>query len=293
MPSTSRLLRFAAALIAAVLTVAGCSRVGIAYNTGDFLLKGYAKDYLDLTGEQLTRWDPVLKGALARHRVEELPYLAAFFDRVLTASQLGFDERNMACLNEEFLDLYRRQARFAVTLATPLLVELTPAQHQRLERRFQDEAAEDRAELAEQNSEYQRLKRARRYVKSIEDWTGPLNAGQQLIVGDVTSRMPGRQSSLLQYRTEKREQLIAMLKSGADEQAVERFMTAWLVDFSDLPPEINQAGEQMKERIAELFVRLGASLDAAQRERLEKRLRSIRDDLLNLQKEPRLAPLTC
>ncbi len=293
MPSASRALRFAATLIAVVLTIAGCSRVGVAYNTGDFLVKGYARDYLDLTSAQVGRWDPVLKEALARHRVEELPYLAAFFDRVLTASQLGFDARNMICLTGEFLDLYRRQARFAVTLAAPLLVELTPAQLQRLERRFQDEAAEDRAELAGRNSEYERLKRARRYVKSIEDWTGSLNAEQQLIVGDVTARMPGRQSNLIEYRTHKRDQLIAMLTSGADEPAVEGFITAWLVDFSDLPSEITQVGEEMRERIVELFVRLGASLDAGQRERLEKRLRGIRDDFLNLQTQPRLAPLSC
>lgn len=293
MPPESHLLRYAAVLIAAVLTIAGCSRIGIAYNTGDFLVKGYAKDYLGLTGAQLGRWDPDLKDALARHRVEELPYLAAFFDRVLTASETGFNETNMACLTDEFLDLYRRQARFAVALAAPLLVELTPAQRQQLESRFQAEAAEDRTELAEHSSEYQRLKRARRYVKSIEDWTGSLDTAQQLIVGDVTARMPARQSNLIDYRTHKRDQLIELLKSGANQQAVEGFMTAWLVNFSDLPPEIDHAGTEMKARIIELFVRLGPSLNAEQRAHLQKRLRSIRDDLLNLQKEPRLAPLTC
>jgi hypothetical protein len=134
MPRISIPIRLAAALIAIALTLAGCSRVGIAYNTGDFLVTSYAKDYLDLEQAQLERWEPLLDTELARHRAEELPYLAAYFDQILAASEAGFDADNMACLTETFRDLYGRQASFAVTLAVPLLAELTPAQIERLER---------------------------------------------------------------------------------------------------------------------------------------------------------------
>jgi hypothetical protein len=293
MPRPSRLMRLVVILIAAALSLAGCSRVGIAYNTADFVVKGYAKDYLDLERIQLARWEPVLSAELARHREEELPLLAAYFDQVLKASRLGFDERNMSCLTKELQALYRRQAGSAVTLATPLLIELTPAQIQRLNQRFRDQAAEDLAELRGRSSAQEKTRRARRYVKSIEDWTGPLDVGQKAIVAEVTARMPETQSSLIEYRSRKRDQLIALLEAEAGEQAIKTFMIEWIVDFRDLPPELERGGQELSERIGELFIRLGASLDERQRDRLDNRLRKLRDDLMKLQAEPKMAPLTC
>ncbi|CRI67322.1 exported hypothetical protein [Thiocapsa sp. KS1] len=293
MPRLSVPTRLAAAIIATALTLAGCSRVGVAYNTGDFLATAYAKDYLDLEQAQLERWEPLLDAELARHRAEELPYLAAYFDRLLAASRTGFDAHNMTCLTGEFRDLYRRQASVAVTLAAPLLAELTPAQIQRLDQRFRKEAAEDRAEIAGRSSAREKEKRARRYVSSIEDWTGPLSAEQQAIVAEVTGRMPDTQASLVEYRTGKRDQLMALIRADAAAPQIERFLTDWLVDFSDLPPDLEQGGQALGERIGELFVRLGATLDASQRERLDKRLRSLRDDFMKLQRQPRMAQMTC
>jgi hypothetical protein len=293
MSPTSVSIRLAATLLAILLTFVGCSRVGIAYNTGDFFLKRYAKEYLDLESTQLARWEPVLDAELRRHRAEELPYLAGYFDRLLTASQVGFDAQNMACLTEEFREIYRRQARFAAVLAAPLLAELTPAQVQRLHNRFREDATEDRERLAERTKALQQQKRSRRYAESIESWTGPLRAEQLFIVADVAARMPDSQASLVDYRTGKREQLIAMLTSNADEQEIKTFLTEWLVDFRDLPPDLERTGQEVGERISELFVRIGESLDAVQRDRLNSRLRKVRDDFLNLQKQPRMAPKTC
>ncbi|WP_296809079.1 DUF6279 family lipoprotein [Thiocapsa sp.] len=293
MPRLLLPIRLAAVLVAIALTLTGCSRIGIAYNTGDFLVKTYAKDYLDLEQSQLERWEPLLGAELTRHRAEELPYLAAYFDHILTASEAGFNASNMACLTGEFRDLYSRQARFAVTLAAPLLAELTPAQIERLDERFRKEAAEDRAEIAERTSTREKEKRARRYVKSIEDWTGPLSAEQQAIVKEVTGRMPDTQASLVEYRTGKRERLMALIRSKAPEPEIKRFLTDWLVDFNDLPPDLEQGGQRLGERIGELFVSLGKTLDASQRDRLNKRLRSFRDDFMKLQKQPKMAQMTC
>jgi hypothetical protein len=251
------------------------------------------QDYLDLEQGQLQRWEPLLDSELARHRAEELPYLAAYFDRILTASEAGFDASTMACITGEFRDIYRRQAGVAVTLAAPLLAELTPAQIERLEERFRKEAAEDRAEIAQRSSTREKEKRARRYVKSIEDWTGPLSAEQQAIVTDVTGRMPDTQASLVEYRTGKRERLMALIRAKAPEPEIKRFLTAWLVDFDDLPSDLEQGGQRLGERIGELFVSLGKTLDANQRDRLNKRLRSLRDDFMKLQQQPRMAPMSC
>ncbi|NEV60909.1 DUF6279 family lipoprotein [Thiorhodococcus minor] len=280
-------------MAACVLAIGGCSRVSIAYNTADFFAKQYAIDYLDLASDQVRRWEPRLEQELARHRSQELPHLAAFFDQTLGASRAGFDAVNMACLTSAFLALYKRHARLAVALAAPLLADLTPAQLRALERRFREEAEEDEADLAKRDTAWEKEKRARRYIEAIEDWTGPLRPGQAHIVRHVTGRMPESEAAVVDYRTRKRRQLIERLKRGAGEREIAAFMTSWLVDFSDLPPRLRRAGDEIEARVSELFIRLDASLDAAQQARLEKRLEQLRDDLLRLQKRPRLAPLPC
>lgn len=286
-------LRLAILLLGAAVTIAGCSRIGVAYNTADFFIKGYAKDQLDLDRSQLASWQPMLDAALERHRQDELPYLAAYFDQLLQTSRQGFTEQNAVCAINQFRSLYQRQATMAVALAAPLLADLTPSQIRGLERRFNEEDNEDRAKLAHRDAEAHKSKRARRYVKSVEDWTGALRDDQKAIVHEITARMPETQASLVAYRSMQRQRLIAMLDAKADQAAIETFLAAWLTDFKDMPAELSRGGSELEARLAELVVRIGASLDARQREHLEKRLRSLRNDLMKLQREPRVASLSC
>lgn len=280
-------------LLTLLLTLAGCSRVTVAYKNADFFVRQYASGYLDLSTAQLARWEPRLDAELARHRAEELPYLAAFFDQLLAASQVGFARERMDCLLDGFKELYRRQARTAVNLAAPLLADLTPAQIDALARKFSEEYTEDQADLAKRDWSWEKRKRTKRYVAAIEDWTGELSPRQRSIVAEVTGGMPDAESAVITYRAHKRDELIALLRNQAGESRIAGFMTAWLVDFSDLPPDLRAAGDSIAEHMNELFVRLGASFDERQRAHLDDRLRHLRDDLMRLQKHPRLAPSSC
>ncbi len=286
-------IRLAAILLVIVLTLTGCSTVTIAYNRADFFVKAYAKDYLDLEPVQVAGWEPLLKAELERHRAEELPFLAAYADQVLRASRLGFDERNITCLIELSHDIYQRQARIAVTLATPLLAGLSSSQIKSLNQRFKEEAEEDLAELAEGGGRTERERRTRRFVESIEDWTGPLNSGQLALVAEAMGRMPETRRLYLDYRGGKRNDLIALLAGKAGESRINEFLTAWLVEWRDMPPRLEQARVAMNALIAELFTRLAASLDKSQHDRLDNRVRDLRDDFMKLQRQPRMAPLSC
>lgn len=280
-------------LLLVATALAGCSQLQIAYGTSEFLIKRYADDYLKLDREQLARWEPSLKAALKTHRAEELPGLAGLFDALHTASVNGFDQTNTRCLTTAFRTLYLRHARLATAAAAPLLAGLTPAQVQALEQRFAADYADDRIEPGTRDVGRELRKRTKRYVESIEEWTGLLSAAQRTLVADVTGRMPDTTEALLDYRTRKREQLITLLRAGANATRIERFLSAWLVDYQDLPPALAAAGDAIGERVGELLIRLGTTLDQAQRKRLNSRLKSLRDDLMQLQKAPRLVPVGC
>jgi hypothetical protein len=292
-----RIRRFSPFVLAATLTVvsllvvSGSSRVRLAYASADLLLASYAESYLELDGDQRERWEPELQRVLALHRREELPRLAAFFDRALRISEGGFDAAETACLVESLRDIYQRHARLTVELATPLLANLRPAQVQALEDRFARDLADDQTKRTGRDQELR--DRAARYRKAIEEWTGPLGPSQRALVEEVTRRMPDTREPVLAYRTQKRAELIALLRSRVEESRIRDFLTDWLVDFRDLPPELSRAGPQLEGRLVELLNRLGETLTPEQRARLAKRLSGLRSDLLKLQGEPRLAPLGC
>ncbi|MFZ1574897.1 MAG: DUF6279 family lipoprotein [Chromatiaceae bacterium] len=293
MPPPSLATHLALVLLVAVLTLVGCSTVTIAYNQADFFVKAYAKDYLDLEPVQVAGWEPMLTRELARHRAEELPYLAAYADQVLRASRLGLDERNMTCLIASSRDLYQRQARYAVTLVTHLLAGLSPAQIKSLDQRFKEEAEEDLAELAEGGGSAARERRTRRMVDAIEDWTGPLASGQEALVAETMGRMPETRRLYLDYRGRQRRDLIALLEAKAGEARISAFLTDWLVAWREMPLALDQARGAMEVAITALFIRLAASLDQTQRDRLDRRLCDLRDDLMELQRQPRMATLSC
>jgi ATP-dependent helicase YprA (DUF1998 family) len=280
-------------LLASLLGLAGCSAISVAYNQAEFLLRVYADDYVELEPDQAARWEPLVVAELARHRAEELPYLAGFIEAMIQANHQGFTASDSRCLLDQLDEVYRRQARYAVKLATPFLASLTPDQIQVLDRRFQEDMAEDMAEAVEETTPAGKRERVARYLETLEDWTGPLDASQEALVSDIVDRMPQSRLAFLAYREQKRAELIALLRERPGEERLLAFLDDWLVELRDLPAPLTRARGEMRPLVMELFGRLHERLDTVQRQHLDRRLQDLRDDLLQLQRQPRLAPLSC
>jgi hypothetical protein len=275
-----------------MLLISGCSRVGIAYRTSDLFIEHYADDYLDLDSSQLAEWRPTLREAVSRHREEELPYLARFFDVAYRGARDGFGPGRVLCLIDQFEDIYRRHFRIAVGLAAPLLADLSPKQIRQLESRFAEEAAEEVDESPAAVAKRER-KRAERYAKAVDWWFGSLSDTQLRVIEDVTAAMPDTAGAWQAYRDGKRRQLIALLERGAREREIRVFLRDWLVEYRDLPADLRRARTAIREQIVELFLRMDRSFSAAQRDHFSDRLASLRDDFLSLQERPRMAEVAC
>lgn len=292
---TFKIFRAISILILAffLLATAGCSRVSIAYNTADFFIERYAKDYLELNDRQINAWQPRLESTLARHRREDLPYLARFFDTAHAGAEKGFDAPRMKCIIDQFEGLYRRHLGVAVALAAPLLAELTRDQIRVLDRKFRREKAEDEADTDPPSAARRDRKRAERYQESMAWWLGPLSKEQERIVREQTAAMPDTASAWIAYRSAKRDRLIGLLERRAGETEIQRFLEAWLVEHRDLPPRLRTAKNRIGARISELFIRMDATFSAKQRAHFADRLATLRDDFMKLQRRPRMAKVEC
>lgn len=279
-------------LLIATLTLVGCSRVRIAYNTADFFIERYADDYLALDSGQLADWRPSLERALANHRSEELPYLALFFDTAATGAARGYDETTVHCMLDQFEAIYRRHFEIASALAAELLVDLDKRQIDALERKFAEKKDDlpdnDEASIARRDR-----KRAERYAESAEWWIGSVNDAQMQILREVAAAMPDTAPVLERYRAKKQQELIRLLRNGADQARIQRFLSDWLVDYKDIPRELESAAEALRDGFVTLFLRVDATLTDEQRAHLNKRLAALRDDFVRLQPRPRRVQAVC
>ena len=279
-------------IFACALVLSGCSGVRLAYNSADFLIERYADDYLGLDGSQMASWSPTLDVALAKHREQELPYLAAFFDSAQNDARKGFTTADVHCLLDQFEVIYRRHFTLAVEAAAPLLAALDKQQIDALERTFRDEAREDAEDNAPGDAATLERKRAKRYEKNMQWWVGDLSDQQREIVRDVTASMP-ESSIWYAYRDGKRRELIALLRGQASAERIERFLNDWLVEYRDMPAALERARTDMRRGFTDLLVRLDATLDPGQRRKLIDRLTRLRSDFMALQKQARMAPVGC
>ncbi len=95
------------------------------------------------------------------------------------------------------------------------------------------------------------------------------------------------------YRRAKRAGLIQLLRSGADQAQIHRYLTDWVVEHRDLPPALRQTHQEIRQRISGLFVGLDGTLSPRQRAHLVERLGDLRDDFMALQAKPHLAAFSC
>ena len=285
-------IRLLSPIFACVLLLSGCSGIRLAYNSADFLIERYADDYLGLDGTQMASWAPTLDLALAQHREQELPYLAAFFDSAQNDARKGFNSADVDCLLNQFEVIYKRHFSLAAETAAPLLAALDKQQIDALERTFREEAREDAEDNAPENAAKREQKRAKRYEKNMHWWVGDLTDQQRAIVRDVTASMP-ETSTWYAYRDAKRRELIALLRGQASAQRIERFLEDWLVEYRDMPVALERAQSDMRQGFTDLLVRLDATLDAGQRRKLIDRLTRLRGDFMALQRQARMAPVGC
>jgi hypothetical protein len=283
-----RLLIVSATLVA----LTACSTVRIAYYGADIFVRQYADDYLGLDSELVATWQPHLAEALSRHRAEELPYLARFFDSALRGAERGLDRSTVACLQDQALVIYRRHARLAADLAAPLLAASRPEHIRTLEAKLREDWAEA-ASGDPQAVARREHKRAKRYAEAARWWIGGLTPAQEAIVETATKAMPDTAPAWEAYRRSGQEGLLRLLRQGAGAGEIRAYLIAWLVEQRDLPASLEQASRGIRDGLADLVVRLSASFSPEQEAQFRRRLRGLRDDFLALQSRPQLAGLDC
>ena len=261
------------------LLVSACSRTQLAYDNADWLLEYYAGQTIDISAAQREQWQPVLTTILQQHRDSELAYLVAYLDM---ASQMVSNDQEAAganCLVDGALILSQRHARLAVDLAVPLLVDLDPGQIEHLSEYTAKRQDRLVTRYLDPNPELREKARRIRFNERIEKWIGRTTSDQQLVVDEALQRIPDISHFWLAYREQQINVMLDMLEADVDAEALRRYLDSWWVAWEGRSADYIRSWHIAKQEFVIFMDRLGASLTPKQREKLDKRLTALREDL--------------
>jgi hypothetical protein len=266
-----------------LLLGSGCSRTDFAYRNADWFIERYARQAVNVSAGQRERWEPVVQATLQQHRETVLPLVIRYLDTLDQALQSHQDAAGVECLVNGARLLYDRHAELAVALSAPLLAELDAGQIEHLSTHL----AERHNELLERyrlpDPQGRQAARVERITGRIERWTGRLGDDQRQQLEEDIRRMPDLTGQWLAYRAGQNAALLQLLEAGANEPALQTFLSGWWVEREGQPAAMTRRWEIAMRDFVNLLQTLGRTLTDRQRVTLQTRIADLRQDLAAFQ----------
>lgn len=265
----------------ALLALAACSAVRVAYDNGPSLAGMWLDRWLDLDRRQEAALEPALQRWFEWHRAQELPVYAERIGRWRERAAGEVDAEVVCALVDETRAWSRRALDAALPAAAELLPAITDAQWAHLRTRQAERLAELRAERLQPDPAERRAAALERALKQAEDLYGRIDARQRALLADSLARSPVDAARWLDERERQQADLVEALRRAqaleprARRDALAALAASW---FDATDPRRGWRRDWYRGG-CETWARLHNSTSAAQRERLRQRLLSYEQDL--------------
>ena len=266
------LLKFALVLLAAA-SIAGCSGARLAYNNADTVVRWMADDYFALEGVQLDDFKGRLAAFHAWHRSEELPRYSTLLTNAGQKLADGMAVHELAWAWDHVWARYRRMAARAAPELALVLPTLTPAQFDRLEKRFTESGVEFRKKFLKGSETEQRKRRDKRNLELMREWFGDLSVEQEAKIRLASAKLPLLYALRLQNRQRRQSEFIALLKAYPSAAELEPRLLHWLTNWEEgASLEYRRESDLHRELYIQMLLELDRSLTPEQRAHAVTRL---------------------
>lgn len=257
----------------AVLWLAGCSGARLAYNNADSVLRWMADDYFALEGAQAQDFKARLARFHAWHRSEELPRYSALIASAGDQLAEGLSAPKLLWAWENVVARYRRMAAHAAPDLAEVLATLTPAQFERLEKKFAESNAEYAKKHLKGAEAEQRRRRDKRNLELMREWFGDLSDKQEAQLKSASARLPLLYALRLENRQRRQRELVALLKAYRAPAELEPRLRQWLTEWEPgATPEYRRVSQLHRELYIRMLLQLDRSLTPPQRAHAVARL---------------------
>jgi hypothetical protein len=266
------LFRFALLLLA-VVWLAGCSGTRIAYNNADTLVRWMADDYFALEGPQEEDFKARLARFHAWHRANELPRYSSLLTSASEKLADGLTEQELLWAWNSVKVRYRRMAVYAAPELAAVLTTLTPAQFERLDKKFAESNNEYTKKNIKGGEQEQRKRRGKRNLELMREWFGDLSDAQEAQLNRWNDRIPLLYELRLQNRQRRQAEFVALLRKYRGAAELEPALQLWLTDWdAGAYAEYRRVSDMHQEQYVLMLLELDRGITPAQRAHAVSRL---------------------
>lgn len=262
----------------ALASLAGCSGVRLAYNNADTVARWMVDDYFALEGAQQEDFRARLTGFHAWHRGEELPRYSTLLTTAGQKLADGLSAHELAWAWDSVWGRYRRMAAQAAPDLALVLPTLTPAQIDRLEKRFTESRADFAKKYLKGSEAEQRERRDKRNLELMREWFGDLADEQELQIKRASARLPLLYALRLQNRQRRHGEFAALLKTYQTPVELEPQLLYWLTNWEEgAAPEYRRLSDLHRDLYMQMLLELDRTLTPVQRKHAVMRLNEYAD----------------
>ncbi|MCQ6258815.1 DUF6279 family lipoprotein [Pseudomonas sp. Q11] len=272
-----------ALLMALLLTVTACSRVGLAYRNLDLIIPWTLNDYLDINGEQKDWFNDRLNEHLNWHCTTQLPGYLDWLDRLKNMVQTHQ-------VTDQALQQRTREARAAIAETAR---EITPSAIELLQGLNDDQVADmDAAFVKDQRKRQQQYlkptlqqqiqERSERMEKRLNDWLGPLSETQRQRVQAWSRALGDQNQQWIANRAHWQNQFSEAVAQRHRPDFPKRIEQLLVNRESLWTPAYRQAFDKTEAQARSLLVDVMADSTPQQREHLLRKIDRVKKDFSDL-----------
>ncbi len=280
---------FLIALSLAVL--GGCSLLRIGYGQLDTYAAWVADDYFDLDPRQRQEFHARFDRLHEWHRHEQLPDYAAFLMETRARVLKGLAREDMLWITDNARTRYRTLIERGANDAAALLLTVTPAQLEALQRRWEkDNSRFAREHRLDQDADAQRNAATQRLLGRVRDWTGSLTVEQEERIALLARELPVNPRLRHEDRLRRQREFLQLMTQRADPAPFQVRLRHWLLHWeAGRDPEYARIWAEWPRKQADFYVAVDRLLTREQRAHVARRLQSYADDFTRLARRPEAA----
>ncbi|MFD2884557.1 DUF6279 family lipoprotein [Pseudomonas lini] len=271
-------------IITLSLTVAACSRVGLAYRNLDAIIPWTLNEYLEMNHEQKKDWfNERLKEHLSWHCTTQLPGYLDWLDRLQTMVEANqITDTALQTRTQEAKQAIAETAREITPSAIELLQGLDDKQVAEMNDAFAKDQRKRQEAYLKPSLEQQIKERSKRMEKRLNDWLGPLSPTQQQRVMAWSNALGDQNKQWIANRAHWQQQFSAAVTQRQSPEFPQRIETLLVNRESLWTPAYREAYANTEAQARALLVDVMAESTPAQRQQLLKKIEGVRKDFTDL-----------
>ena len=281
-------LRALARLVAPALCLAllaGCNMLSVGYGHIDTYASWMAGEYFDLDPQQKqdfrTRFDRLHEW----HRTEQLPDYARFLASSSSRIQKGVSNEDAVWIAQGIEDRYRALVKRGSDDAAAVLMTITPAQLEALQRRWEkDNARYKREHRVNGTPAEQRQARTERELKRIREWVGEIGPEQEKKIAALAADLPLAPKLRYEDRLRRQKEFLQLMANrGTDTKQFADRLRHFLLSWEEgRNPEFQRFFSEWRRRQTEFYVEAARLMTPQQRTTLIGRVERYASDFTQL-----------